>query len=225
MVPTNERLSITHGLLRSMHVRQAAAFILACAERRLPAYERFSQVERWGSANTFRTILERCWARVLARDDPETADLEYDIKIAERLTPSTEHFANAFTGEAMLFGAVVRCCLYCFLEKSVKDAIAASVNSLSAVEDHVYFTAQQRGQSLSDEQLQRSRESLEEIALQEATARKILSVQELDAKTLRELAQVTTNEHAARVVVTPFIHRKCICLKPRDCSSFCGQGG
>lgn len=186
----SKRIVDLHTAIRGLSVQNVVVFCAACAERLLPNYVQFSQHERWGSPNSLRTILDRCW-EMLIEDVIDKSELADRILDVNRLTPHTEHFEFPFTGEAGDATNAIWCCLACLRDRNVEYGVEASQQCVATADHYIRTRAFLDGYQLSDEAVYSHSLWIRELATQEKLIellRKSSSPSSADLQLIRQLS-------------------------------------
>jgi uncharacterized protein YjaG (DUF416 family) len=89
---------------------QRLAFVLALAERWLPAYEKFAAAEEWGDPDLLRRALGACWNH-LASQRQSAAQLKHLSDAVLDVSPHMDEFDNAEALQAcLLVDTALECC-------------------------------------------------------------------------------------------------------------------
>ena len=80
--------------------RHRAAYAAACAERLLPLYEWFQQVESWGDRHVLEKGAELTWNWIIT-GQPQDAEIADAVRACDDVTPNTEDFQSPLVSRAL----------------------------------------------------------------------------------------------------------------------------
>lgn len=115
----------TLASLTGLPPQKLMAFALASAERLIPLYKWFQQVEAWGNVRALEEGIEIGWHRVKGED---IADAEFASAIlaCEEATPDTDDFESPLASRALDAASAVSQALETCSNPTPRDAAAAA---------------------------------------------------------------------------------------------------
>jgi uncharacterized protein YjaG (DUF416 family) len=88
-----ERLSV-------LSQRHRAAFAVSCAERLMPLYQWFQEVESWGDRRVLESGIELVWSWIVT-GRPSNTEIADAVDRCEKVAPDTEDFSSALVSRAL----------------------------------------------------------------------------------------------------------------------------
>lgn len=86
--------------LAPLSERQRAAYAMACAERLLPLYRWFQEVQSWGDGGVLERGIELAWSWV-SGDRHQDTEIAEAIRACEAVTPDSEDFDSPLVSRAL----------------------------------------------------------------------------------------------------------------------------
>jgi uncharacterized protein YjaG (DUF416 family) len=86
--------------LELLSQRHRAAYAIACAERMLPLYEWFQQIDSWGDYSVLVKGIDIVWTWINT-EWPQDREIANTIRACEKVTPNTEDFHSALASRAL----------------------------------------------------------------------------------------------------------------------------
>jgi len=80
--------------------RHRAAYAMACAERLIPLYRWFQEVESWGDQTVLERGIELGWTWIRG-EHPQDAEIADAVRACEDVTPDTEDFDSPLASRAL----------------------------------------------------------------------------------------------------------------------------
>jgi uncharacterized protein YjaG (DUF416 family) len=95
-----------HEQLATLSQRHWAAFAVACAERLMPLYRWFEEVESWGDEKVLSSGIELVWSWIIT-GRPSDAEIAGAVRDCENAAPNTEDFSSPLVSRALDAAATV----------------------------------------------------------------------------------------------------------------------
>lgn len=92
--------------LAALPQRHRAAFAVACAERLMPLYHWFQEVELWGDRRALESGIELVWSWI-DTGKPSNAEIADAVRCCENAAPNTEDFSSPLASRALDAAAAV----------------------------------------------------------------------------------------------------------------------
>jgi uncharacterized protein YjaG (DUF416 family) len=86
--------------LTALPQRHRAAFAVACAERLMPLYHWFQEVESWGDRKVLESGIELVWSWIIT-GKPSDMEIAEAVRGCESVAPNTEDFSSSLVSRAL----------------------------------------------------------------------------------------------------------------------------
>jgi uncharacterized protein YjaG (DUF416 family) len=139
---------------------------------------------------------------MIIEPDLDRSELGNQITIVERLTPHTEHFSFAFTGEAGDAAIVIVCSLSCLRDQSVEYAIEASWQAINTVGHYIATRASMGGENLADEEIWTHPLWFRELGMQERLTELLPLSRTPSTEQLDKIRHLSWNECVSNIGLT-----------------------
>jgi uncharacterized protein YjaG (DUF416 family) len=111
--------------LATLSQRHRAAFAAACAERLVPLYHWFQEVESWGDRRVLESGIEFVWSWIVT-GKPSDAEIAEAVRGCESVAPNTEDFSSSLVSRALDAASAVALALEACISPLLETAADAA---------------------------------------------------------------------------------------------------
>lgn len=161
--------------LEGLSKERRVAFCVACCQRMLQNYEKFSRMENWGRRHVLTTALEEVWS-FLEGNPLAKERIDELARECEGAAPDTEEFSSLYTSSALDAASALVETLRCCEDGDPRHGVIVG----GAARDSVDMYVQMR------DQLDPGAVTLEETILRDPLMQRELEKQRADLATLKK---------------------------------------